>query len=541
MWTYVHDTPGAVIPTLCHKHIQYLRRLRDAWTDPVVPKSWIDPGPGDDAFVKRDRQWLINTTAIRMHLAPLRRKIATVTTENIAECSSSPADPGPDFCATAERHRFNVDVYMNYQSEGKIGCTQNRMWMSLCQVVQFFHYRRNERQAEYAIANALDGIPGAYVRRRDLTVWNLNDSGPHAAHFLDCALLLALFAPAAESESLDFMVKLPISIVNPALLLCMKGVANWYEDATHDRTLDDVIKSMSAEAEISLVALVATWCLRIQQGLKYPDVFSHAADDQEDPEDLPGWALLLGMIYDAEVIHVIAHIPYKAEDGSGYRYLSVLFAALPFPSDCRGDVAEYTLARYKVAYAMLCIQHHIARLTTIWEQVSWSSWKAADDEDEKGGTIPTPIVTTWPRLVETSEMISVYQRVQSMVSLPSPPPTPELSPVRSVRNEFPEQRPNFKSREGFEASEDDDNDDDDDDDDENYEDDDDDENEKYENDNDNENKNHEDNNDNNNENHEDNNDNNNENHEDDYEEIHSIIAGFSTWGNEAITKWSAGL
>ncbi|EPS97988.1 hypothetical protein FOMPIDRAFT_89945 [Fomitopsis schrenkii] len=80
---------------------------------------------------------------------------------------------------------------------------------------------------------------------------------------------------------------------------------------------------------------------------------------------LPACAMTIGVIYDANEINLVAHIPYTAQGRR--RFTSLLFDTLPFPSTCIGSPSDFVRGRYRVALALLSLQHHVFRLVTLAE------------------------------------------------------------------------------------------------------------------------------------------------------------------------------
>ncbi|EPS97985.1 hypothetical protein FOMPIDRAFT_1127394, partial [Fomitopsis schrenkii] len=178
---------------------------------------------------------------------------------------------------------------------------------------------------------------------------------------LDCALIYYPIGPSTP-RSLEYLAYAPIGPASPALLLTTKGPASlWAErgdSGQEDAALSSVIRRLALLAEPSLTSLSDSW-LRISTD-------SGAASPGSATTKLPACAMTIGVIYDANEINLVAHIPYTTHDGK-QRFLSLLFDTLPFPSKCVGITRNFVRERYRVALALLSLQQHVLRLVTLTE------------------------------------------------------------------------------------------------------------------------------------------------------------------------------
>ncbi|TFY67451.1 hypothetical protein EVJ58_g1605 [Rhodofomes roseus] len=113
--------------------------------------------------------------------------------------------------------------------------------------------------------------------------------------------------------------------------------------------------------------------------------------------------MTIGLVYDSENIHMVAHIPYHT-DGN-YKYLSLLFDKLPFPSRCTGSVHEFIQGRYRVALALLSLQQHICRLTELPQQRHLDSVQA-------------PLIVPFPGTRVDDEQIQATDKSETEVEEP---------------------------------------------------------------------------------------------------------------------------
>lgn len=74
----------------------------------------------------------------------------------------------------------------------------------------------------------------------------------------------------------------------------------------------------------------------------------------------------------------------------------VLIATLPFPAQLTtGSVCDFLRDRYKLALALLCVQHHIFHLTSAFEEVRWPTELLREPDNgvhlmTGGGNSPMP-------------------------------------------------------------------------------------------------------------------------------------------------------
>ncbi|EMD34874.1 hypothetical protein CERSUDRAFT_86312 [Gelatoporia subvermispora B] len=217
---------------------------------------------------------------------------------------------------------------------------------------------------------------------------------------LDADLAL-VYTPLGASQwvSVRRFRRLPVSPVNPALVLCARRTATSKQHSQDDLNLDVDIRRLAAAAERSLLSLRAISARRahfVADSVK--NHFLWTPDGEGNV--LTPWAMLIGIIYDPESIHFVAYIPCNGgtDHHPQSHYLSVHFESLPFPAHSSAEVDQQFLCdRYRVAIALLCLQQHAYRLTSLWEDVQQTKEeyeiyadhiRSLDEEGERG--TPTP-------------------------------------------------------------------------------------------------------------------------------------------------------
>ena len=101
---------------------------------------------------------------IRLQLGSIRDELSYLADDEIINRTES--DIAPHFTLSAERHANTSIAYSEWKRPLIYYCkAKYKTHMSLHQVAQMLQYQDSEVLAEHSIATALDGIPGAYVRR----------------------------------------------------------------------------------------------------------------------------------------------------------------------------------------------------------------------------------------------------------------------------------------------------------------------------------------------------------------------------------------
>lgn len=136
--------------------------------------------------------------------------------------------------------------------------------------------------------------------------------------------------------------------------------------------MGSILQDLALHAQPSVDLMLATLHLRHQQEL--------GSNGHLGPE-LPDFACIVGLIFDAEAVSIVAHIPVVPQRHSntptapgamsGPRYISHIVDTLPFPSrpSPGSTIQEWIVQRLRVATALLTIQRHAHRLSAIWDDV----------------------------------------------------------------------------------------------------------------------------------------------------------------------------
>ncbi|OCH83902.1 hypothetical protein OBBRIDRAFT_829738 [Obba rivulosa] len=331
------------------QHVTYLRDLKQQWATPEVPEAWTT-NSGDDGMEQISHTFHHKITSFCLRLLVQEHKLVSEGTL----ASRSPYGMSPTFLLSNERHA----TAHGQTSRSIFDQVQTSKSKSNQQVAQFFLYQSGKYQAQATINNALDGVPCTYVRR------NLP--------LLDSAVV---YIPTGPSRPYSFerLRSLPISIANPALVLCSSEQSGREpsDQVPAAARFPETLRAMANVFMVTLKSLSEVCKLRREQDLgPAPGSPSLPSAQLQEPAGVPNWAIPIGVVYDSASIHFVAHIPLRSQDTSQKRYLSLLFDTLPLPEfDPRNSRERLLHDRYRVAFAFLCLQHHLFRMVSLWEGV----------------------------------------------------------------------------------------------------------------------------------------------------------------------------
>ncbi|OBZ78772.1 hypothetical protein A0H81_00049 [Grifola frondosa] len=254
-------------------------------------------------------------------------------------------------------------------------------------------YIGSEHDEECIIPDMFVSIPGCWLRSNPSYDFPAALAGTGHLPSVDFALLLHTVGPSRR-----FCARrdkcLRMSILHPALVLGMKGPTPWpgAADGKANASLSDILRDLASAAQPSLDTHLISWFLHCEQSQEVETLLStnHSA--------LPPWMILFGVVYDAECIRIIAHIPFVAPNGEEARQFSYLSCVVdsisypPIPSVIQ-NVKDWTLERFRSAIALLTIQTHAFRFGSRWEDVRWPNsvtFSCIVRESEYLGPTPTP-------------------------------------------------------------------------------------------------------------------------------------------------------
>ena len=167
---------------------------------------------------------------------------------------------------------------------------------------------------------------------------------------------------------------LEICLKHPALFFCIKGVREWEPQfrwitgqppQTEFRDLNTIKRELAALVQPNLEAMIMTWQL-------------HQESLEQDARPLPKWLYMYGVIYDAESVTILVHIPRLELDEvtktKTYRYDQLVVDTIPVivPADEESGIDQtWLFERARLCVALFALQKQIFRLAAMCEQVIW--------------------------------------------------------------------------------------------------------------------------------------------------------------------------
>ncbi|KAH9835156.1 uncharacterized protein C8Q71DRAFT_908353 [Rhodofomes roseus] len=395
------------IENCCSQQIEYLRALKASWYgthyDSEVLASWkslkLSGTPSEDDGYPVATAFNVQIIGAQLsHVSTSETLVSDLENSGGSDVNVDHSTVHDGLCARLRRPvsvtRCSSSAYWAGWYPLKADEANVDLAMTLFQVAQVLQYQDSQFLAEHVIATAFDGIPGTYVRRKNLGILGLKHT-EHAIEPVDCAVIHVPTGRSVES-ALEYLAHIPISAKSPAFVLCMKGPMQWESGSwqagstgSQRPDLQSIIHDLARLAEVSLSSMVQWW--------------STPSTDAQTIAFPPACAMTIGLVYDSENIHMVAHIPYHT-DGN-YKYLSLLFDKLPFPSRCTGSVHEFIQGRYRVALALLSLQQHICRLTELPQQRHLDSVQA-------------PLIVPFPGTRVDDEQIQATDKSETEVEEP---------------------------------------------------------------------------------------------------------------------------
>ncbi|TFY82636.1 hypothetical protein EWM64_g1379 [Hericium alpestre] len=318
-----------------------------------VPKNWTVPEPGYIDSPSRVDVAEANLSRWFDYLKEYTHLLSDA--EVLDRCLSSADSWAPDFSLSSPERwirPYRKDLQGNIESRFLIN-----PWRSAMLFIEILAYRGGvDFSADNAIAAAFTDIPGCWLERRPRDDRHFN-MGHNAADSM--AEFTLVFDPLRSSDLKNPDVCLRISLLHPALLVGIKGSAQWGDERSYshlhpDGGYDDVAESSSTSSQ------TAKTLTDIRQDLSQvvrSSLDSHVlnwllAHTDHSLESLPPWRMVFGIIYDAEyvrVVAVVAHIPYvNAESTRGppsLAYLSYLMDEIPYPAPQETVTVQFMLDR----------------------------------------------------------------------------------------------------------------------------------------------------------------------------------------------------
>ncbi|KII93274.1 hypothetical protein PLICRDRAFT_385255 [Plicaturopsis crispa FD-325 SS-3] len=351
--------------------LAYLANMKHQWntTSIELPDAWLHDDICEDRNFNNKQIGRPNRI-LSILLEPVLDSITRIPSSEIYDRALRTPEVAPDFCLTVPRARPEE-------------CLRNDEFMDLaqsahCQMVlsTFLNYSGTASSAEFCISNMFTGVPGCWMRRDPTSAFPVVlDPGSRAGTPLDFALLLHQYG-SSHPTLVERDLFLRVSTTHPALVLAVKGPVPWIDDHSPQlpgRTMDTILQDLAFHAQPNVDVLLAALHLRRQQ---------NSLRSKENPDlGLPDFAFIIGLVFDAEAVSIVAHIPVVPDPSPdapaaslgkfGPRYISLTVDILPFTGrpGPGTTVQEWITQRLRVAVALLVVQRHAHRLSAIWQDI----------------------------------------------------------------------------------------------------------------------------------------------------------------------------
>ncbi|GBE84396.1 hypothetical protein SCP_0603750 [Sparassis crispa] len=389
------------VKAACGPQLAHVQRLRDTWHKPFhIPDEWKPqplvhdvqdiPDPIDNLAAWELAPWLEIISSDVMYMSH----------DDVVRRHMDPTSFQPDFLLSGLRRHGRwekVDTKDSFYCDPKV---------SIVAFKNAVTYVGDEESAASIVPDMFTTTPGCWLRCNPGSDFPSVLAGEYSCMPIDFVLLLHPIGPSTYlGVERDHFLR--ISVLHPALVVGIKGPAQWLTSKTpSDRSprLEDVQYELGRSIHPSLSSHLLNWYLRCEQ----------TEDDSESLESAfrhpPDYLILFGISYDAECIRLIAHIPFvdSASEGSPqWSYLSCIVDELPFGPmpQTTPDLKAWCVERFQVAFALLAMRKHAFRLACLWDDILWpTSIRQSEHIHETEYLGPTPT----PSEIDGSEWFTVY-------------------------------------------------------------------------------------------------------------------------------------
>jgi len=388
----------AHVSSACTSQLEYLRDLRHHWRLDAtrafqVPEEW-KPVSGRVRIVDNiDPIHDIAAQEMAIWLSTISDRVTFLSREETMHRHLDYASSAPDFLLWPRRpHEPSIRA-----SQGK--CFSYDPRVSLIAFKDVVHYMGGKQAAAAAIPGMFTSIPSCWLRCNPGFDFPPMLGGCDTPPPVDFAVLLQTIGPS-DYVSGQRSASLRVNALHSALLMGAQGPATWPGSRPSDGAGDLEIKihDLAFSVHSSLNCHILNWYLRCQQTLDQTPGTSERGDLPEKAEGLPRHLVIFGIMYDADCIRIIAHLPYLINaQGEPHRfsYLSCVVDTLPFApvGAPRLDSQTFSAGRFQAAFALLTMRKHAFRLASMWEGVLWPTAFTASEmlrESEYLGPSPYP-------------------------------------------------------------------------------------------------------------------------------------------------------
>ncbi|TFY75772.1 hypothetical protein EWM64_g8240 [Hericium alpestre] len=260
-------------------------------------------------------------------------------------------------------------------------------------------YTESEEDADLAILMAMARTPGCMLRCNPIFAFPPEMQPDDANFSIEWALAVDDRISASMRHASEHQPP-RLGLLHPAVLIGIKGPAPWntkghvswnsHDSDAESTTLASVQEELCNATRCSLDSHILNW-LQI--------------DENHKLQSLPAWLLVFGVIYDAQYLRIVAHIPYLQADShsqsTSVAYISCIVDEIPFPAYEEEPDMSIGLGRFRAASALLSLKRHAHRLAREWES---SMYKWPESVREVQLELEAEYLTRmWPQLSAVTE------------------------------------------------------------------------------------------------------------------------------------------
>ncbi|THH15532.1 hypothetical protein EW146_g4955 [Bondarzewia mesenterica] len=381
-WHFSEDIASldSSIATACTAQVAYLRNFKAGWANTgslSIPLEWLPRGQPTSSNI---HDWL-HSSALSVWIASLDQHITFLTRSQVIARHDNPTSFEPDFLLHQPKH---LRIREPFAPEEAFLTNPLR---SISFFFEMATYPGGEDSARSAIAGVFMSTPGCLLKSNFKSTFPAPLQGLLGPSSGDFALLLnpiASYPPKCRD--------MKASILHPALLLGMKGPAPWppfpvsiSQPASSFDCLSRKLRDLSQLTQPNLMTHILNWHLRCKHVTRWP------GSPSLPPYDcLPAWFMQFGILYDAEYLTIIAHVPFlpalplsqtKRPVASNsisprFSYLSCVVDRIPLAGVARSELVSTNmeppiLSNFRAALALFSLQKHAFMMAALWEGVTW--------------------------------------------------------------------------------------------------------------------------------------------------------------------------
>ncbi|ETW82175.1 hypothetical protein HETIRDRAFT_115597 [Heterobasidion irregulare TC 32-1] len=351
---------GSGIMKECTPQLEFISNFKRHWSSSEprslgIPLEWKLKRPPNPWHM----QELTSSSALMTLMRPIENLLKYLIEDELIQRHDNFDSFAPDFLLRAPR-----TAVLRSGSDNPLSINS---YYSLHFFLETVAYPGDEDTATFVVSSFFLSTPGCTLMPKLESDFPPILSGANARPVEAFGLLMdPMFPFSINSKAAR------ASIIQPALLIGMKGPSQWptlpsvISPSTPQVSLDQKLHDLSQLIQPNLVAHLVNWYLKNKGKLGSP---------------LPPWFMLFGILYDADGLVIVAHIPYVNTSSSStsstqsLAYLSCVVDYIPMVGLARRTPLSVqqspVLNNVRAALALSTLQRHAYNMTTQWEGVAW--------------------------------------------------------------------------------------------------------------------------------------------------------------------------